>query len=178
MTQSVDYEFTEADLAANRAFEITDRQRVMLQGIVSRFRRAAGWQVITMGLGVSLLVGWYFLAGGTPEAPANGASNGLVLVFAVGFFFVWAIINTVRVQRVSRALGQAQVRTAVGVVRRIEKVNAYVLERAADKPLPLSLDSPAGYRRFQEGKRYRIYYVDFKAGLVLSAERLDEAQNS
>ncbi|MDX2162228.1 MAG: hypothetical protein SF162_12955 [bacterium] len=171
--------FDDHDLAANRAGNVTDRQRERLAAYSRMLRQNIGWAlVITAALMVGGIGFEFVRTGGTLELFGRRQSPfvwmGVALFLAVMILTTLVTqINTRPLKRgtVTRIEGKAHLET-IPVANRYGQYTVYMVR--LDKTV-LRFYQPSSQAHFQEGRRYRLYAVRLPllpSVIPLSCERL------
>lgn len=165
--------FTEDDLAANRQGYLTPVQKKVIAG--TRRARGCGARAayIAIGASVVFLVVAFVLAGGLDLPRSSGALTAYTVTLAVfiGVFLAAMVYGQVRTRdvragKISMVEGEARQRT-----KKYRLGTAHYVKISRTR---FRLPYPEQFDAFEEGGRYRVYFVkNASVHVILSVEMLE-----
>jgi hypothetical protein len=177
--------FNDADLKANREGRLSDAQIKRFEAEVGQLLRVIGWTVaIIIGIAVAgslimlsrlhsgRLITQYLIS---PLKIYIGF--GVFLTVALGLFYLLRI-HSIRNTKIHIVKGTAEVTSTFTTIwmNRIPQrlpVNRLQLHRSRSLPFVFHFPDTASLRYFENGKRYRVYYLPYITPRALSAEEIE-----
>jgi hypothetical protein len=167
------FDFSAEDLEINRLGRLTARQEAALSALrASRRQRTA----LALGvIGLAIIIPVILLMSGLIAPRASGGLSffGITAALIVAFFFFGEIADfwrgrDLRAGWISQVEGEAALSTAPEV--RVGRAYFVRIDQAR-----LRAPTRKQWEAFDEGKRYRVFYIDNPpAHVILSVEPLDE----
>jgi hypothetical protein len=167
--------FSDEDLQANRAGELTDAQRERVTAVYQQYRRGIMptlgiiGAIMVSAVVVSLVRDFLSLDGLSPDELARGLPVCLPLVSVV------VVIAGVRSYWLTTGVRRGRIQVAEGVTRL--KTGLYrghtPYYHAKIGGHTFYLANATEFGGFKEGERYRVYYVRYWPDVILSGERVE-----
>lgn len=185
MMPMYDLNFTDADLKANRAGYLTEKQRENVQSMIAMNYRNARYTVLFFAVFVPILmvVGLFIELDKTTEALSEFLPKyAVVALVPIGFTLVVSMIGLIDSRQRSRNAREEIISTVEGPVRLViapksfsNRYAAYNLEvrQGRFKKMVFRFSNDRFARYFVDGEEYRVYYIRYAPlHLVLSVERV------
>ena len=183
---NLNLDFDATDLQANREGRLTPRQRERVESIHASRQRGARWTLIAFLIFIPALLGVgllneYRQSNGVDistfvqtQLPILGIMAGLFAVMlGISAFSQILVSGSARRQRITTAEGQAHIVNLEGNWKRRYARYELHLRRSALNRTVIRFTTPHSLRYFQEGRRYRLYYIPYyPLPIVLSAEEI------